>query len=233
MNHYSTTSFISDLEHAARQNPVSALLIGSGLAWLFLGGARLTAAAALVKPAARAMADNAGDAMAASTNAASSVVEGVRSMTTAVAEAAESAIGSVSDQAKGAVDSIRTTSSTANNFATETVISPIVENLKHAFERQPLLIGGVGLAIGCAIATALPQTKMEDQAFGEASERVSSSASTMTEAAISDVKNRADQAIGAMSEEAAAQGLTSKGAKSTAADIGRKLKDVASAAPKS
>jgi hypothetical protein len=46
------------------------------------------------------------------------------------------------------------------------------QNLADLFERQPLFLGALGVAIGAGIASALPATEIEQQLMGEASERI-------------------------------------------------------------
>jgi len=40
--------FVAGLQDAVRQNPVSAALVGMGLVWMFAGGNRISAGAALL-----------------------------------------------------------------------------------------------------------------------------------------------------------------------------------------
>ena len=46
--------FVSGLQDAVRQNPVSAALVGMGLLWMFTGGNRLSTAAAFSRPSQKA-----------------------------------------------------------------------------------------------------------------------------------------------------------------------------------
>ena len=80
------TNFISGLQEAVRENPVSAALIGMGVLWMFTGGSKITAAAALLGPAAREAASGAGAGLQASTNAAKTVGGGIMSSAGHVAD---------------------------------------------------------------------------------------------------------------------------------------------------
>ena len=227
MNSAKTTDFVSSLQNAARENPVSALMIGTGLAWMVFGNSRLTAAVSMLEPATHTVAYNAGKAMNAASDVAVSAREGVISTTSAVVDKAKDAVEGMTIQTSSAYDSLKDKTSTAGDFAAESIISPLVENLKQAFKQQPLLIGGVGLAIGSVIAATLPRTKIEIDSLANTALYVSSEAASIAEAAIRDVSDRAERAAKAMSDEASAQGLTLEAAKSGATDIGRKVKDVA------
>ena len=50
--------------------------------------------------------------------------------------------------------------------------STVQSNLKDTFERQPLLLGAIGIAIGAAMAAGLPSTQIEADAVGDAADRV-------------------------------------------------------------
>ena len=63
MNNRQSGDFVSGLQDAIRQNPVSAALVGMGILWMFAGGNRITAAAALLPSAARAAAAGVGSGL--------------------------------------------------------------------------------------------------------------------------------------------------------------------------
>jgi hypothetical protein len=121
MNHNQSGDFVGGLQDAIRQNPVSAALIGMGVLWMFAGGNRITAAAALVPSAARAAAGGIGSGLHSSAeavgavggsviSAGSRVVEGVRDAVSSAAEsvgdAVSGAAASVGDAASQAYDSV-------------------------------------------------------------------------------------------------------------------------------
>lgn len=78
------------------------------------------------------------------------------------------------------------------------------QNLSELFERQPLLLGAVGLAVGAAIAAALPRTETEARYLGEASDALKEQAQELVSGATDQAKQMAQRAV----EEAAGQGLT-------------------------
>jgi hypothetical protein len=92
-------------------------------------------------------------------------------------------------------------------------------------EREPLIIGALGVAIGAAIGTTLPSTKVEDEYLGKASDRLKEGAAETFEKGVEKVKDVAGRVTEAAKDEADAQGLT-PGDK----PIARKVASVARAA---
>jgi hypothetical protein len=82
--------------------------------------------------------------------------------------------------------------------------STVQQNLSDLFERQPLLLGAVGLAIGAGIASSIPITEAEKTVMGQTSELIRD---TVLEK-VAHVKDMADVAL----EEVKSQGLTPEAA---------------------
>lgn len=78
----------------------------------------------------------------------------------------------------------------------------VVTFLSDAFQQRPLVVGGIGLAIGMLLASALPRTQVESALLGEAR---------------SDLKRRAGEAL--------SQGYDA--AKESVDDLGRRVRTVA------
>jgi hypothetical protein len=85
------------------------------------------------------------------------------------------------------------------------------------FERQPLLLGAVGIAIGAGIAASIPATEVENRVMGQASDFVRDAVSEKT----AEIKKMADAGL----HEARAQGLTP----GAAGDALRTIRDKAGA----
>ncbi|HEU5017100.1 MAG TPA: hypothetical protein VFT69_03915 [Pseudolabrys sp.] len=83
------------------------------------------------------------------------------------------------------------------------------------FQRQPLLLGVVGIAIGAGIAASIPTTEAEKTIMGDASDFVREAA---TETA-AEVKRMANAAV----EEAQNQGLTPEAAGEALRNAGKKM----------
>ena len=244
MSNTQTGDFVSGLQDAVRQNPVSAALIGMGVLWMFTGGSRITAAAALLSPAARATATGIGGGLQASANAAGAATEGLRGAVSHAADtvretvsdmaatvgntasqAYDSARGAVTDSASGIKDNFRDGTGAATGMA-----GTLQGNLKDTFERQPLLLGAIGLALGAGMAAAVPPTQLETEYAGDAAEKVTAQVKEFTTAQVDRVSAAAERTLEAVKNEAAAQGLTPQAAKDAAVAVGAKLKTVAKAA---
>jgi hypothetical protein len=236
--------FVSGLQDAVRQNPVSAALIGMGVLWMFTGGAKLSAASALLSPAARAAASGIGTGFQASADALGAATEGVRSAGSRVVKGVRDTVADVTDSVgegttqayDAAKDAVSESASAGENTRNATarqaadLASTVQSNLKDTFERQPLLLGAIGIAIGAGMAAGLPTTQIETEFAGNAADRVQAQAKDFVTEQAERVTETAKRTFEAVKREAAAQGLTPAAAKEGAAVMGEKLKTVAQAA---
>ena len=235
-----TSDFVGNLQDAIQKNPVSAALIGMGLLWMFTGGRNITAAAALFPAAAKATAagaaaglqrsaEMAGDAGEALRSFGSGVVDGVRDTvsgaTASAGETATNAYGAVKETAANSASRSVVGASRADGIA-----GSLQQNLTDTFERQPLLLGAIGLAIGAGMAAAIPRTQMETEMVGDTADRVKSQVADSASTAVDKVTETAERTLEAVKKEAAAQGLTPQAARQGAAAVGAKLKAVADTA---
>lgn len=176
------------------------------------------------------------DATNAAAETASHIASGVRGASKAVGDAASRSAGQAVDAAASAYDTtVNAASSAAETVSSATKNaahrvqetgtkwgSTVQQNIADTFERQPLLLGAVGLAIGAGIAASLPTTETEKTVMGEASDFVRET--VMDKAA--QVKKMANAAL----QEAAAQGFTSEAAGEVLQTIGEKVVSVAQGA---
>lgn len=231
-----TKGFVHDLGEAARQNPLSAALIGMGVLWLFTGGRTAEGAAELARRSGfDRIPDAAGDALQAARSTLRSGAESIggrlASVGTTLQDGGTDVIDSATrlgrDYAETASDYVSAIPGTgAEMFET------LRSNLTDVFRAQPLALGAIGLAIGAGIAAAVPPTEVETAFLGEKSDTVKAKAMEFA----SEQTDRATQAAGAVmsavSEEARRQGLTVEAAKSAAGDISAKVGRVVDAAGK-
>ena len=98
--------------------------------------------------------------------------------------------------------------------------------LSEALERQPLALGLVGLAIGAALAAALPPTDVENKYLGETSDALREEAGRQMDRATGAASAAAEKAM----EEAQVQGFTMDSLKGEAANAATKLGKVAQSA---
>ena len=108
-----TSGFVSGLQDAIQQNPVSAALIGMGVLWMLTGGKNITAAAALFPAAAKATAAGAASGLQRSAEVAGDAGEAVRSFGATV-------IDGVRDTVSGAAASAGETATKAYEAVKDT-----------------------------------------------------------------------------------------------------------------
>lgn len=180
--------FLGNLTQAVQDNPISAALIGMGALWLLAGGSKTS----LLGNGGTAVASGQGsdwlrgsvasgnaDAMGAG-NVASRIGGVTRSATTALEEAAASVHRTVSDSASEAAISVSSTYDASLTNTSKALqgakyrLSGMQQSVAEAFERQPLLLGAIGLAVGAGVAAALPGTETENRLMGDTSEVVKS-----------------------------------------------------------
>ena len=140
-------------------------------------------------------------------------------------ETATKAYDAVKDTASASTSRVSADVSAADGFG-----GTLQQNLTDTFERQPLLLGAIGLAIGAGMAAAVPRTQMETDMVGDAADRVTSQAADIASTTVEKVTEAAERTLDAVKKEAAAQGLTPQAARAGAAAVGAKLKTVATTA---
>jgi hypothetical protein len=205
-------SFIDGLTAAARENPLAAALIGGGALWLLIGSDKLKNAAGSVTSAAAPLADLGARAQR---SAASSWDDTYGSMRTRASNMQDEASRGINETVRDA----RTAASDAMSGAAETISErfdegiagaremfdrvgralPRKETLRQAqsslsdlLERQPLVLGAVGLAIGATVAGALAKSSLEDEWVGELSDSLKADLNARTGAVSQSVREASD-----------------------------------------
>jgi hypothetical protein len=173
--------FVRDLGNAICANPVATALIGMGALWLFMGGNKgfgagsaqqfgptvastLSAIGSGVGKSATAAGSKVGDAVS---SAASQVSGAISSTYERVGSATDTAADVVSRTGASLHETTRAAQEVGSGAA-----RTVQRELGALFERQPLVLGAVGLAIGAGIAAAFPTTEMESRAVGEISDEL-------------------------------------------------------------
>jgi len=231
-----TGPVVDRLNTAIRENPLAAGLIGAGIAWMLFGGTKGLGTAASV---ATNVAARAGSAATTAGNAVTDGLTKVGSKAASMKDAASEIVGSVAsivpdislpDTEKPsevgadarAMISEQLTSAAAKGSEYGKVLQ---SKLSESLERQPLLLGAIGLAVGAGIASTFGSTAVEGSLMGEQG----AAAREKLEGLAGDIKDRASKVVADVKEEAGRQGLTAERAKNVAADIGEKVKTVAGA----
>lgn len=227
-------ALLDDVNTAIRDNPLAAGLIGLGAAWFLFGGARSMMPSMVgVANAARKPTDAATEGFKAASTAASDIVssasETLSSGVRAVADTASGGLSQVtngaSEQASRLKDYAGSASQTLKDSSGE-LLGTAQDNLRAAFERQPLLIGLAGAAVGLALASAFPRSKLEEEWMGGTSDEARRKASEFA----SEAGAVARRVIDEVSNEAQAQGLTGATVSDAVSASREKLSAVGSAA---
>jgi hypothetical protein len=227
------SSFVRDLGEAARENPVSAALIGMGVLWLFGGSAVAMARSTVDRmPNGERMPNVSGrlsEAPSAAMDRGSKFGANVTSATERLKTNASAALEGASRFGREQADTVAQYARTMPDSGAEMVKS-FRSSLTDLFKAQPLALGAIGLAIGAGIAAAVPSTKMEAEYLGEASDTFKEKAKQFADEQTTRGAEAADKAFTAAAEEAQRQGLTVDGAKSAASEVSTKMSRVADAA---
>lgn len=102
----------------------------------------------------------------------------------------------MSDMAQGAMRSVR-------DSAIVNRVGGGADQLSEAFERNPLIIGAVGMMAGALIAALLPATRFEDELLGSTRDELWDKAENAGQDAISRVRDAATHAIDSATDAAA------------------------------
>jgi hypothetical protein len=232
-----TGPVVDRLNTAVRDNPLAAGLIGAGIAWMLFGGSKGLGGAASV---ATNVVARAGSAASTAGNAVTDGLTKVGSKAAStVKDAASEIVGSVAsivpDMSLPDTERASEVGADARSMISEQLTSAAAKGsqygkvlqskLSESLERQPLLLGAIGLAIGAGIASTFGSTAVEGSLMGEQG----AAAREKLEGLAGDIKDRASKVVADVKEEAGRQGLTAERAKNVAADIGEKVKTVAGA----
>jgi hypothetical protein len=226
---------IDRLNIAIRENPLAAGLIGAGVAWMLFGGGKGFGKAAGIATSAAGRAGAAvsgvGSSLASGlAQAGTSVASGVKQAASGVMTSAASIVPDDPDtgevfepasHARSAIGDGMTAAATAGREYGAVIQSKFSESL----ERQPLLLGAIGFAIGAGIASTFATTKVEGELMGEQG----STARETLQGFAEDVTERATQVISDANDEAQRQGLTTAAAKKALEGVAEKAKTVAGA----
>jgi Protein of unknown function (DUF3618) len=165
----------------------------------------------------------------------------VASQVGALAEQASAVVGDAAHSARSAIaegaSTIRDTVSGVYESGAQSAAAQkeqVISTLKHSrdtlaetVEHHPLVVGGIGLLIGGAIAAALPVTRTESQAFGAASgglkKRAVDLVSEGTRAATSAAQQVCEKSLVGVQEH----GLGPDGVRETVRNVADKVKEVA------
>lgn len=231
------TGLVDTLNEAIRENPLAAGLIGAGVCWMLfskvkppaLGGiaSALKTAAESVGAAASAggqsVASAAGRAGAQVAETAGQVKDAVRDELKALKPTEVPSI--VAEAGETVKAGLRSSAREGKRYG-----AGLQRTLGENLERQPLLLGAIGLAIGAGIASAFASTRIEGELMGEQGSAAREKLQALAEETKQFAATRAQDVLGAVKDEAQAQGLTPDAAQDAFREVSRKAKGVADTA---
>jgi hypothetical protein len=224
MNAGAPAAFARNLRDHTVNNPLPVALIGTGLAWLMLGRRSATAsdvseaagrASAVGREAVEGAVESAGQTAA---EAQDRLRETAGSMTGAVqqgaaqttdalrdtADSARQAAGQAADAIRGGAgavtDTLQRTAAATRAAGQRTLQSGSA--LVDFCREQPLVLTGLGLAMGAIIGALLPATDAENRLMGQTSDRAKEGVQEFTSQQVEAVKEGAKQGAKESAEQA-------------------------------
>jgi len=197
---HTSTDFVRDLADSIRQNPTAAALISMGVCWLLMGGNRTSLFAGTAGSS-----DGSGAISTTLSNLGSRIGQGAGAGAGAaaarVSDTASAAASQISDGVTAATSTVGGLVSRTGSAIQETsragygFARTVQNDLSALFERQPFVLGAVGLAIGAGIAAAFPTTEVESRIAGETSEWVKKHTRSFASEQVEGARTLAAQAL--------------------------------------
>jgi hypothetical protein len=219
------TQFVDGLNSAIRENPVAAGLVGLGVLWMFFGNAKVSSVAS-------SLAGSADDALSATSRGAANRVRSAGETAENYASEVAHKMSETAQQVSEAIEKRAHLSNGSAKMSGQDVAAEgrqrgkaVQQNLSLTIERQPLMLGVVGLGIGAAIASMFSATDLERNLMGETGARAKEKIKDI----VSETAERAGQVVDDVKKEAIAQGLTAASVEASATAVVEKIGAVAAA----
>lgn len=212
------TGFFDNLVAAAKENPLAAVLIGGGALWLMAGDDRIKGAARSTAAAASGVVDGGVSTM----RTAASAIQRTAAPPTAPEmdhigsldgeDTLQSANDAASGVLSGTADKMRAQFEDGLEMARDgfakvrdqipggEAVSKAKSSLSDVLEKQPLVLGVVGLAIGAAVAGAFRTTDIENEYVGETSDAVKADLNSRVGAVSQALRENSDTLLAEVSD---------------------------------
>lgn len=242
---------LTTLKAQVRDNPLPLTLVGAGLAWLMLGGASAGELSYNDRGTRRSR-DNSGsqfrsgksqtgfgeylDGSTGSPQDNSSLVTSALDSATTFAEGVVDAGKSAIDSATSAVtDASGRLAGSASEMGSNVgeMTRRARQSAQEVFQREPLVLAALGLAVGTAIGAMLPSTTLEDEQLGRYRDKLRDSAEDLLDKGVEGAKEVAAEAYETIKDEADQQGLKASGDSSVVEQVGKVVKSAAAKTEKS
>jgi len=155
---------------------------------------------------------------------------GIRRSVTDANETASELASSVQDKVKGAAEAVEQRVSKGLSEA-QSGIKSTTQNTQSAVmqwvDANPLVVAGIGAAVGAFIAAALPPSSAENATLGKASDRLKDKTREMANEGLEKAKTVAAQVVGDVKAAAANEGLDAQSLQNAADEMTKGVKSVA------
>lgn len=185
----------------ARENPMPLAVMGLGLAWLMTtsGNSRTGVS---IGPEPRSFAPESRHGLS---TAAGEVGERVSHLAAGAKDALSHAAEAVTGAGRSAAEGLGSTADAALSRASA-YRRQAQQGIGEVLEREPLLLGALGLVVGAAIGVALPHTELEDHAVGPFRDKVVEKGKALAQETFEKAGDAAGAAYGVVKEQFAASG---------------------------
>jgi hypothetical protein len=178
--------FVRNLGRQTTANPLPVALIGAGVAWLMLANRGPSTTAASINRAAQTAIDRAQRSMR---ETGEQIKESDQNASTRAEETAHGA----GARASAAASSVGDTAASASGFGRRTADAS--RDLLQFCKSQPLVLAGLGMALGAIIGALIPPTDTEDALMGEKSDQLKDQARDIAEDQIRRAESTAESAV--------------------------------------
>ena len=227
-----SSEILSSLQRKAHDNPLQAIAIGAAVAYPFWGVLKSIPVPLLLigggvwlsrqnnGKLSRAVKEGAGDLAQSVKDAEGSIAANINAVKDTVSDKAQDMLDSATATAHETVRAVKETSADAFEKASANASdlgkagAEAANRSKTAIEdligKNPLVVGGLALAVGAFIAASIPISEAENRLFGEHSDDVKDSARGAVAEGVERAKDTAAGIVGDIAAAAAREGLSAE-----------------------